>query len=88
VRWRAYNSPVAFGEVNVEVEAANHCGRRLEPLEVWFRVTAWQGGKTIYVRDGHPFDPLDPGFPVTAVIVVPGDVSIYDRIDVEVTSPR
>ncbi len=87
-RWRVYNSPTVFGEIHVEITASSRCTRTLEPLEVWFRVSTFQKGTLIMTRDGHPFDRLEPGREVTAVIAVPGDLSIYDQVDVEVTAPR
>jgi hypothetical protein len=86
-RWRWFNSPTVFGEILVEVTATNRCARELGPLEVWFEVTTYQNGALIWTRSGHPFDPVDPGHEVKATIAVPGDVSIYDRVEVRVTAP-
>lgn len=85
--WRAFDSPAVLGEVLVEITATSHCGRDLEPLEVWFRVSTFQNGALIHTREGHPFDPLHRDRQVKATIVVPGAVSLYDHIDVEVTAP-
>ena len=84
IRWSSGMSPVAFGQVLVEVHAANRCGRDLEPLEVWFEVSGSRRGDIVQSVRGHLFDPLPRDGDGKALIALPGSADWYDEITVVV----
>ncbi len=83
---QTYDPPSAH--VNVTIQAQNHCGRELGPLELWFEVRGYRDGNLVQVARGHPFDPIGTVFPAELTIGLPGSETWYDRITVEILEPR
>jgi len=79
---QTYDPPRAH--VNVTIQVENHCGRELQPLELWFEVRGYRQGELVQVARGHPFDPVGTRFPGELTIGLPGSETWYDRITVEV----
>lgn len=81
--WNTSLSPSAPGQVLVEIEVYNRCGRDLEAMDVWFTVRGIKDGATVQMVRGHLFDPLPDGDRETATIGLPGSPDFYDDIQVE-----
>ncbi len=89
LRWWADRASPAPGQVLIEVQADNHCGRDLAPLDVWFVVTGYRGGQEVQTVQGHLFDPLYRNGEGRTAIGLPGSPDWYDDIEVRlVESPR
>ena len=86
-RWSARQGVVRLGEILVDIDAENRCGRNLGPLDVWFRITGWRHGNLVQTVTGHPFDPIEDGHTGSLTIGLPGSLDWYDRITVEVLGP-
>jgi len=84
IRWSAGMSPATIAQVLVEVDAANRCGRDLDPLEVWFEIAGYRHGDLVQSVRGHFFDPLPKDGEGTATIALPGSADWYDEIRVAV----
>lgn len=80
----ARQSAAAWGQILVEVEIANHCGRDLAPLEVWLEVAGYRDGAVVQTVRGHPFEELWDGDSTEVVIGLPGSLDWYDRVEVRV----
>ncbi len=80
----ARQSTAAWGQILVEVEIANHCGRDLAPLEVWLEVAGYRDGAVARAVRGHPFEELWDGNSAEVIIGLPGSLDWYDRIEVRV----
>jgi hypothetical protein len=87
VRWSASTIGARFGEILVDVDAANRCGRDLDAMTVWFQVAGYRQGALVQSVRGHLFDPLRSGDDGHATIVLPGSLDWYDRVDVTVLDP-
>ncbi|HUK12780.1 MAG TPA: hypothetical protein VLW17_05715 [Thermoanaerobaculaceae bacterium] len=81
-------SPVALGQVLVDVDAVNRCGRDLGPLDVWFEVAGYRHGDLVQTTRGHLLDPLPRDGEGHAAIALAGSYDWYDRVDVRVITPR
>jgi hypothetical protein len=82
-RWGAGQSAAAWGNVLVEIEVINRCGRPLEPSELWFWVTGYRDGAIVQTARGHPFRQIFPGRSEDFSIGLPGSIDWYDEITVE-----
>ncbi len=80
----ARQSVAAWGRILVEVEVGNHCGRDLEPLEVWVEVAGYRDGSLVQSVRGHPFEELRDGDSAEVTIGLPGSLDWYDRVAVRV----
>ncbi len=81
--WNTSLSPSAPGQVLVEIEVYNRCGRDLDAMDVWFTVRGIKDGATVQMVRGHLFDPLADGDRETTTIGLPGSPDFYDDIQVE-----
>jgi len=81
-------SPGSYGQVLVEVDAVNRCGRDLGPLDVWFEAAGYRHGDLVQTARGHLLDPLPRGGEGHAAIALAGSYDWYDRVDVRVITPR
>ena len=82
-RWGAGQSAAAWGNVLVEIEVINRCGRPLEPSELWFWVAGYRDGALVQTAQGHPFRRIFPGRSEDFSIGLPGSLDWYDEIKVE-----
>jgi hypothetical protein len=82
--WGSTLSPSAPGQILVEIEVYNRCGRDLEAMDVWFTVQGRRDGSTVQMVRGHLFDPLRDGQRATTTIGLPGSPDFYDEIQVDV----
>jgi hypothetical protein len=87
VRWSASTMAAPLGQILVDIEASNRCGRDLEGIAVWFLVEGYRNGALVQSVRGHLFDPLRDGDDGHATIALPGSVDWYDRIEVRVLDP-
>lgn len=78
----AGQSTAAWGQILVDIEVDNRCGRDLAPLDVWFEVRGWHDGAVVQTVRGHPFDTLYRGGHGSITIGLPGSLDWYDRIQV------
>ncbi len=84
LRSSASQSSITLGQVLISAELTNHCGRELQPLEVWVSVAGYRQGALVQTAYGHPFDVLTPGHSEEVTIGLPGSLDWYDRVTVEV----
>ncbi len=84
-RWGAGQSAAAWGNVLVEIEATNRCGRPIQPTELWFQVTGYRDGDLVQTVRGHPFNTIFPGRSETFAVGLPGSIDWYDEITVQIT---
>ena len=82
--WGNRLSPSAPGQILVDIEVHNRCGRDLDAMDVWFAVNGRSGGATVHLVRGHLFEPLDDGDHGDATIALPGSPDYYDEILVEI----
>jgi len=83
----AHQSSAAWGNILVEIEVVNHCGRILEPMEIWFEVSGIREGSIVQSVRGHAFDSLWEGRSETVTIGLPGSLDWYDDVRVELLPP-
>lgn len=84
VRWSAAQSSVTLGQVLISAELTNHCGRELQPLQVWVSAAGYRQGALVQAAYGHPFDVLTPGHSEEVTIGLPGSLDWYDHLSVEI----
>lgn len=84
VRWSAAQSSVTLGQVLISAELTNHCGRELQPLQVWVSAAGYRQGALVQAAYGHPFEVLTPGHSEDVTIGLPGSLDWYDHLGVEV----
>ena len=84
LRWSAAQSSVTLGQVLISAELTNHCGRELQPLQVWVSAAGYRQGALVQAAYGHPFDVLIPGHSEDVTIGLPGSLDWYDHLSVEV----
>lgn len=82
IDWRSSLSLAAPGQVLIDIDAHNGCGRDLAALEVWFEVSGFHQGALVRSVTGHLFDPLYRGGDGHATIALPGSIDWYDTIEV------
>ncbi|MGE5235192.1 MAG: hypothetical protein ACM3O7_02440 [Acidobacteriota bacterium] len=87
IRWSASTAAAPLGQILVDVDASNRCGRDLDAMAVWFLVEGFRGGALVQSVRGHLFDPLRDGDEGHATIVLPGSLDWYDRVEVRVLDP-
>ena len=85
--WDAVQHYIPLNRVRVTIEATNHCGRDLGPLDVWFRVSGWRQGAMVQTVEGHPMEELGDGDSEEVIIGLPGSIDWYDEIRVVVHGP-
>lgn len=83
--WSAQQGLGRLGEVLVEIELVNRCGRDLGQLEVWFRVSGYRDGSVVQSVCAHPFETVYPGRWARVTVGLPGSLDWYDRLEVEYT---
>lgn len=83
--WSAQQGLGRLGEVLVEIEFFNRCGRDLGQLEVWFEVSGYRDGSVVQSVCGHPFETVYPDRRGRVTIGLPGSLDWYDRVEVEYT---
>jgi hypothetical protein len=82
-RWGAGQSAAAWGNVLIEIEVINRCGRPIEPSELWFLVAGYRDGALVQTAQGHPFRRIFPGRSEDFSIGLPGSIDWYHEITVE-----
>jgi hypothetical protein len=87
VRYSTSMIASAPGQVLVDIQAENRCGRDLRPLDVWFWVAGYRQGDLIQSVRGHPFDAIPKRGDGEVVIALPGSIDWYDHIEVRVVQP-
>jgi hypothetical protein len=87
VRYSTSMIASAPGQVLVDIQTENGCGRDLGPLDVWFWVAGYRQGDLVQSVQGHPFDPIPKGGDGEVVIALPGSIDWYDHIEVQVMQP-
>lgn len=70
------------GQVLIEVDIENRCGRDLDPLDVWFEARGWRDGALVQTARGHPFEALPRGAHAHLAFDLPGSLTWYDKVDV------
>lgn len=83
--WSAQQGLGRLGEVLVEIEFFNRCGRDLGQLEVWFEVSGYRDGSVVQSVCGHPFETVYPDRRGRVAIGLPGSLDWYDHVEVEYT---
>ncbi|PWB74287.1 MAG: hypothetical protein C3F15_08060, partial [Holophagae bacterium] len=74
--------------VMVNIRATNRCRRVLQPTEVLFRVSGFREGNLVQTAQGSPFEEIYPGRSTDFGIGLPGSITWYDRLTVEVIGSR
>jgi hypothetical protein len=74
----------AGATVMVNIRATNRCRRVLQPTEVLFRVSGYRDGDLVQTAQGSPFEEIYPGRSTDFGIGLPGSITWYDRLTVEV----
>ncbi len=73
---------VTSGQVLIEIDVENRCGRDLDSLDVWFEARGWRDGAIVQTARAHPFDALPRGGHTHLAFGLPGSLSWYDKVDV------
>jgi len=84
VRWGAYQSLAAWGNVMIDIHAINRCGRKLAPHEISIWIAGYRDGAVVQTASGNAFNEVYPGRSTNFAIGLPGSVDWYDTITVEV----
>ncbi len=84
VTWSARQGTVPLGQILVDIDATNGCGRDFGPLDLWFRITGRRRGSLVQTVTAHPFETVGAGRSVSLTVGLPGSLDWYDRITVEV----
>jgi hypothetical protein len=74
----------AGATVMVNIRATNRCRRVLQPTEVLFRVSGFRDGDLVQTAQGSPFEEIYPGRSTDFGIGLPGSITWYDRLTVDV----
>jgi hypothetical protein len=74
----------AGATVMINIRATNRCRRVLQPTDVLFRVSGYREGDLVQTAQGSPFEEIWPGRSTDFGIGLPGSITWYDRIAVEV----
>jgi hypothetical protein len=82
--YEAEQSLASWGNVMVTIRATNRCRRVLQPTEVLFRVAGFREGALVQTAQGSPFEEIYPGRSTDFGIGLPGSITWYDRLTVEV----
>ncbi|NOZ78886.1 MAG: hypothetical protein GXP48_06875 [Acidobacteria bacterium] len=88
VSWSARQGEAPLGQVLIDIDATNRCGRELGPLDVWFTISGWRHGSLVQTVTGHPFDTIGDGETGSSTIALPGSLDWYDRITVQVSGAQ
>jgi len=85
--WQVSDSPAVIGQVLVEVQVRNRCGRKLEALDVIFRADGIRGGDVIYTAQGNLLESIYPDSVRTVMIALPGSRTFFDTVAVAPIGP-
>ena len=84
---RAHQSVAAWGQILVDIELENECGRDFEPLDIWFEITGYRDGAVVQSVRGHPFFRVEDGNSAHLSIGLPGSLDWYDDVEVRLIPP-
>ncbi len=85
---RAHQSVAAWGQILVDIELENECGRDFEPLDIWFEIMGYRDGAVVQTVRGHPFFRVEDGHSAHLSIGLPGSLDWYDDVEVRLIPPE